>query len=88
MIKSYQNLRQDLFGFYLLNYLAEITDGLIIGQTMKNDKFELLAETLDILDHEINRVEKENLLLVANVYALKLLRLLGYILMPGQMKEA
>ncbi len=78
LLNSYQNLRQDLFGFALLNYLAEITDGLIVGQTQKKDKFELLIKILGILDQQINKTEKEKLLFLTNVYALKLLQLLGY----------
>ena len=77
LIKSYQSLRQDLFGFYLLNYIAEITDGLIVGQTQKNDKFSLLVELLDILDANIN-FPKDKLFFLVNTYALKLLGLLGY----------
>jgi DNA repair protein RecO (recombination protein O) len=78
LIESYQNLRHDLFGFGLINYLAEITDGLIIGQTQNNDKFDLLLKTLEILEQEIGKKEKEKLLLLANLYGLKLLSLLGY----------
>ena len=94
LIESYQNLRQDLFGFALINYLAEITDNLIMGQTQSGEKFDLLLETLNILDKEISRetasadgstkltmtasAAKEKLLLLANLYGLKLLSLLGY----------
>jgi DNA repair protein RecO (recombination protein O) len=80
LIKSYQNLRQDIFGFYLLNYLAEATDGLIVGQTLQNDKFELLVQTLDILDLELVKksASQGQLLFLANLYFLKLLNLLGY----------
>ncbi len=82
-IKSYDNLRNDpsLLGFALINYLAEGTDGLISGQTLQTDKFNLLLETLDILEKEIiNDVaeKKERLLFIANLYFLKLLALLGY----------
>jgi len=94
LIEGYQNLRHDLFGFALINYLAEITDGLIMGQTQNNDKFDLLLKTLEILEQEILKraasadgstklimtasAEKEKLLLLANLYGLKLLSLLGY----------
>lgn len=80
LLKSYQNLRNDqsLFGFYLLNYLAEITDGLIVGQTLKQDKFKLLLELLDILDEQINQASQPKLLALVNVYNLKILNLLGY----------
>lgn len=80
LLKSYQNLRNDqsLFGFYLLNYLTEITDGLIVGQTLKQDKFELLLELLDILDERINQASQSKLLALVNAYNLKILNLLGY----------
>ena len=78
LIKSYQNLRQDLFGFALINYLAEITDDLIVGQTLKKDKFELLLNCLDILNDNISKLAKENLLMITNVYNLKILNMLGY----------
>jgi len=78
LIEGYQNLRQDLFGFALINYLAEITDGLIHGQTQNNEKFNLLLKILEILNQTIGKKEKEKLLLLANLYGLKLLSLLGY----------
>ncbi|MFA5188619.1 MAG: DNA repair protein RecO [Patescibacteria group bacterium] len=78
LIEGYQNLRQNLFGFALINYLAEITDRLIIGQTQNNDKFDLLLKILNILEQEISKKDKEKLLLLANLYGLKLLSLLGY----------
>ncbi|OGY41849.1 MAG: DNA repair protein RecO [Candidatus Buchananbacteria bacterium RBG_13_39_9] len=78
LIKPYQNLRQDLFGFALINYLSEVIDGLIHGQTMSSDKFELLINTLDILEEEISNSDKERLLMLANIFNLKLLNLLGY----------
>jgi len=78
LIEGYQNLRQDLFGFALINYLAEITDNLILGQTQSYDKFDLLLKTLEVLDQEIGKKGKEKLLLLANLYGLKLLSLLGY----------
>lgn len=82
-IKNYDNLRNDpsLLGFALINYLAEGTDGLISGQTLHSDKFELLLKTLDILDQEIVREfpdKKERLLFLTNIYFLQLLGLLGY----------
>jgi len=82
-IKSYNNLRNDptLLGFALINYLAEGTDGLISGQTLQADKFNLLLETLDILEQEITgdlTERKERLLFIASIYFLKLLGLLGY----------
>jgi DNA repair protein RecO (recombination protein O) len=80
LVKSYQNLRNDqsLFGFYLLNYLSEVTDGLIIGQTLKNDKFQLLLELLDLLEEKINQASQLKLLGLVNVYNFKNLNLLGY----------
>jgi len=78
LIEGYQNLRSDLFGFALINYLAEITDNLIMGQTQNNDKFDLLLKTLRVLDQEIGKKDKEKLLFLANLYGLKLLSLLGY----------
>jgi DNA repair protein RecO (recombination protein O) len=78
LIEGYQNLRQDLFGFALINYLAEITDNLILGQTQSYDKFDLLLKTLDVLDQIISKKDKKKLLLIANLYGLKLLDLLGY----------
>jgi DNA repair protein RecO (recombination protein O) len=78
LIEGYHNLRQDLFGFALINYLAEITDNLILGQTQSYDKFDLLLKTLEVLDQEIGKKDKEKLLLLANLYGLKLLSLLGY----------
>jgi len=82
IIKTYDNLRNDqtLLGFGLINYLAEGTDGLISGQTMKADKFNLLAEVLDVLEREIiNDLEDKNdrLSFIANIYFVKLLVLLG-----------
>ena len=82
-IKSYDNLRADptLLGFALINYLAEGTDGLISGHISQSDKFNLLLETLDILEQEIAKdmpEKKERLLFIANLYFLKLLALLGY----------
>jgi DNA repair protein RecO (recombination protein O) len=110
VIEGYQNLRKDLLGFALINYLAEITDNLIMGQTQSGEKFDLLIKTLEILEQEILKraasadglvrqahhklskanpelvegltmtasAEKEKLLLIANLYGLKLLSLLGY----------
>ncbi len=78
LLNSYQNLRQDLFGFALLNYLSEITDNLIVGQTQKKDKFELLINILDTLEQQVNKSEKQKLLFLVNIYTLKLLKLLGY----------
>lgn len=78
LIKPYQNLRQDLFGFALINYLSEVINGLIHGQTMSGDKFELLINALDILEEKISKGNKERLLMLANIYNLKLLNLLGY----------
>jgi len=82
-IKSYDNLRTDptLLGFALINYLAEGTDGLISGHTSQSDKFNLLLETLEILEQEIAKdlpEKKERLLFLAGIYFLKLLGLLGY----------
>jgi DNA repair protein RecO (recombination protein O) len=78
LIKPYPNLHGDLYGFYLLSYLTEITDGLIVGQTEKQDKYNLLLEILDILEKEIKRQKHDKLLLLLNIYNLKLLNLLGY----------
>lgn len=78
LINSYQNLRNNLYGFYLLNYLAEVTDGLIVGQTLTQDKYELLIKLLDILENEIEKQNKNKLLLLTNVYNYKILNLLGY----------
>ncbi|MCX6745041.1 MAG: DNA repair protein RecO [Candidatus Parcubacteria bacterium] len=82
-IKSYENLRADpsLLGFALINYLAEGTDGLISGHTSQSDKFNLLIETLNILEQEIAKdlqEKKERLLFISSIYFLKLLGLLGY----------
>jgi DNA repair protein RecO (recombination protein O) len=82
-IKNYENLRNDpaLLGFGLINYLAEGTDGLISGHVSQSDKFNLLIETLNILEQEIAKdlsEKKERLLFLTNVYFLKLLGLLGY----------
>lgn len=81
LIKSYQNLRHDqtLLGFYLLNYLSETTDCLISGHILEPKKFELYLEILDILDEAIlDSAHREKLLVLANLYLLKLLHLLGY----------
>lgn len=83
VIKSYENLRNDknLIGFFIINYLSEIIDGLIIGQTPQNKKYDLLLELLDILDNQINndiKNKKEFFLMLVNIYLLKLLNLLGY----------
>lgn len=82
-IKCYGNLRNDptLLGFGLINYLAEGTGGLISGHTSQCDKFDLLLETLNILEKEINNdlpEKKERLQFMANIYFIKLLGLLGY----------
>lgn len=82
-LKTYDNLHTDstLLGFALINYLAEGTDGLISGQTLQSDKFNLLLATLDILELEIIKDlpdKKERLLFLTNIYFLKLLGLLGY----------
>ena len=83
VINSYKNLRgdKDLVGFFIINYLAEVIDGLILGQTSQNKKYDLLLELLDILNEEITKdikYKKELLLMLVNIYALKLLNLLGY----------
>lgn len=78
LLTSYQNLRKDLFGFALINYLSEINDGLIEGKTETNDKLELLLAVLDILEKEIGKKNNEQLLMLINVYILKFLALLGY----------
>jgi DNA repair protein RecO (recombination protein O) len=80
LIKSYSNLRNDnqLLGFYLINYLTEVIDGLIEGKTLTTDKFDLLIEILDILDKKINDISKDQLLMITNVGLLKLLSLMGY----------
>jgi DNA repair protein RecO (recombination protein O) len=83
VVKSYDNLRgdKDLIGFFLINYLSEIIDGLIVGQTPQNKKYDLLLELLDTLDTEIEKDrahKKEFLLMLVNIYALKFLNLLGY----------
>lgn len=78
LIKPYQNIRNDLYGFYLLNYIAEVTDVLIYGQTLRQDKYNLLIELLDILDNQILSKDKLKLLFLVNVYNLQLLNLLGY----------
>jgi len=83
LIDSYQNLRTDdsLVGFYLLNYIGETTDGLIQGGITETRKFNLLLEILEILNQEITKesaFKKEKLLMLANIYILKLLSLLGY----------
>jgi DNA repair protein RecO (recombination protein O) len=82
-INCYDNLRTDpaLLGFALINYLAEGTDGLISGHTVHTDKFNLLLETLDILEKEIIKEspdKNDRLLFITNVYFIKLLALLGY----------
>jgi len=78
LVNAYPNLHNNLNAYYLLSYLAETTDGLIVGQTEKHDKYNLLLEILDILEKEINELSKEKLLLLLNIYNLKLLNLLGY----------
>ncbi|MDD5341703.1 MAG: DNA repair protein RecO [Patescibacteria group bacterium] len=83
VVKSYENIRsdKDLVGFFLINYLGEILDNLIVGQTPQNKKYDLLLELLDILNDEIGRSrenKKEFFLMLANIYALKVLNLLGY----------
>lgn len=57
LIKPYQNLRSDcnLLGFYLINYLTEINDGLIHGQISDVQKFDLLINTLEVLDEEFRK---------------------------------
>lgn len=81
--KIYENLRndKDLIGFFLINYLSEIINNLILGQTPQNKKYDLLLELLDILDNEIIK-ERENkkewLLFLSNIYIQKFLNLLGY----------
>lgn len=79
LLESYQNLREDqsLLGFYLLSYIAEVNEGLIEGQTFEQKKFELLEQVLGILNHQVSNGYKK-LLLITNVYFLKLLSLLGY----------
>lgn len=83
VVKSYTNLRNDknLTGFFIISYLSEIIDGLIVGQTPQNKKYDLLLELLDILNEEIvkeRKLKKEFLLMLTNIYVLKLLNLLGY----------
>ncbi len=82
-IRTYANLHteQTLLGFALINYLAEGTDALISGHVAQSDKFNLLVETLDLLEREIANdlsEKKERLLFMVNIYFLKLLGLLGY----------
>jgi len=80
IVKTFSNLRTvNLTGFFILNYLSEAIDNLILGQTTQTNKFELLLEVLDLLDNEILKSsDKERLLGLANVYIFKLLNLLGY----------
>jgi DNA repair protein RecO (recombination protein O) len=83
VIKCYENLRndKDLIGFFIINYLTEIIDALIVGQTPQSKKYDLLLELLDILNEEIKKDilhKKELLLMLTNIYALKLLNYLGY----------
>ncbi len=83
VIKNYENLRndKDLVGFFIINYLTEIIDALIVGQTPQNKKYDLLLELLDILNEQIKKDiphKKEFLLMLTNIYALKLLNFLGY----------
>jgi len=83
VVKSYENLRndKDLVGFFLINYLSETINNLILGQTPQNKKYDLLLELLDILDVEIIK-ERENkkewLLFLSNIFLLKFLNHLGY----------
>lgn len=82
-LNCYMNLRNDssLLGFALINYLAEGTDGLISGHMVQTDKYNLLLETLDILENLIITDilnKNERLLFIVNVYYVKLLALLGY----------
>ena len=80
IVKTYSNLRTaNLTGFFILNYLSEVIDNLILGQTTQTNKFAMLLELLDILDAEILKLdEKTRLLALTNVYIFKLLNFLGY----------
>lgn len=83
IVRTYENLRNDkeLIGFFLINYLSEIINNLILGQSPQNIKYDLLLELLDILDNEIineRENKKECLLMLTNVFIIKLLNLLGY----------
>jgi len=80
LIKPYENLRNDqrLLGFYIINYLIEVADGLIEGKTQTTEKFDLFIEILDVLDDNIENNDKDELLMIVHVGILKLLTLLGY----------
>jgi len=79
IVKTFSNLRSNLNGFFILNYLSEAIDNLILGQTTQTNKFEILLEVLDLLDDKIIKSnDKEKLLALANVYIFKLLKFLGY----------
>jgi DNA repair protein RecO (recombination protein O) len=83
IIKTYNNLRtdKDLAGFFIINYLSEVINNLILGQTPQNRKYDLLLELLDILDNEVQKSrgnKKDWLLFLTNIYILKFLNLLGY----------
>ncbi|MCK8824473.1 DNA repair protein RecO [Fuchsiella alkaliacetigena] len=72
VLKSFADLRADLWQMSYASYLAELVNELTVDQERDQALFALLLTSLNLLSKE------ENLMLVVRFFELRLLRLLGY----------